>query len=161
MVDFLLKATIGDWSKLKAKCYWHGAATDIQDEVSHLDENSVKFGNKEIYCALAKFLVLIIEHTEGLFKSATERLPNFPILGLLWKGVSSWRWQILEVNVWKNIPKPSRSISWADGHDMLLSNKGCVWYITHDKRQISPNDLRRHNVKISACLFPKHNLGKH
>ena len=38
------------------------------------------FGNKEIYCALAKFLVLIIEHTEGLFKSATERLPNFPIL---------------------------------------------------------------------------------
>ena len=45
-----------------------------------MDENSVKFGNKEIYSALAKFLVLIIEHTGGLFKSATERLPNFPIL---------------------------------------------------------------------------------
>ena len=124
-------------------------------------KNLSRFGNKEMYCALAKFLVLIIEHTEGLFKSATERLPNFPILGLLWKGVSSWRWQILEVNVWKNIPKPSRSISWADGHDMLLSNKGCVWYITHGKRRSSPDDLRCHNVKISAWLFPKHNLGKH
>ena len=102
-----MKATIGDWSKLKAKCYWHGAATDIQDEVSHLDENSVKFGNKEIYSALAKFLVLIIEHTEGLFKSATERLPNFPILSLLWKGVPSWRWQIFEVNVRKIFPTHS------------------------------------------------------
>ena len=38
------------------------------------------FGNKEVYRALAKFLFLIIGHTEGLFKSATERLPNFPIL---------------------------------------------------------------------------------
>ena len=89
------------------------------------------------------------------------KLSNSETVGLLWKGVPSWRWQILEVNVWKNIPKPFRSISWADGHDTLLSNKGCVWYITHGKRRISPDDLRRHNVKISAWLFPKHNLGKH
>ena len=41
-----------------------------------MDENSVKFGNKEIYCELAKFLVLIIEHTESLFKSAPKRLPG-------------------------------------------------------------------------------------
>ena len=55
------------------------------------------FGDEEINCALAEFLVLIIEHTEGLFKLAPERqpedydetvdgeidsqlFPNFPIL---------------------------------------------------------------------------------
>ena len=51
----------------------------------------------------------------------------------------------------KNITKPFRFISWADGHDMLLSKKGCVWYITHDKRWISPND----NVKISDLTTPQ------
>ena len=34
------------------------------------------FSDEEINCSLAKFLVLIIEHTESLFKSAIERLPG-------------------------------------------------------------------------------------
>ena len=34
------------------------------------------FSDEEINSALAKFLVLIIEHTEGPFKSAPERLPG-------------------------------------------------------------------------------------
>ena len=87
-----------------------------------------------------------------------SKLPNSKTAGLLWKGVPSWRWQIFEVNVRKNFPNPFCSFSWADGHDMRLSKKGCVWYFAHDKRRISPNDLRRHNVKISAWLLPEHHL---
>ena len=34
------------------------------------------FSDEEINCSLAKFLVLIIEHTESLFTSAIERLPG-------------------------------------------------------------------------------------
>ena len=85
VVDFYLmqamKTTIRDRSKLKAK-----SASDIEQQqifkMKYPTWTKIlsSFGNKKIYCALAKFLVLIIEHTEGLFKSATERLPNFPIL---------------------------------------------------------------------------------
>ena len=76
-----MKATIRERSKLKGKC-----ASDIEQQqifkIKHPTWTKIlsNFANEEISCALAKFLVLIIEHTEGLFKSATERLPNFPIL---------------------------------------------------------------------------------
>ena len=68
----VMKATIRERSKLKAK-----SATDIEQQqmfkMKYPTWTKVlsSFGNEEINCALAKFLVLIIEHTEGLFKSAT------------------------------------------------------------------------------------------
>ena len=112
------------------------------------------FSDEEINCSLAKFLVLIIEHTESLFKSAIERLPgdydeivdgeidsqlflNFPLLrqrAYYERECKAEDDKSLKSMCEKNIPKPFRFISWADGHDMLLSKKGCVWYITHDKR---------------------------
>ena len=174
-----MKATIRKRSKLKAK-----SATDIEQQQMFKTKYPTwtniltSFGDEEINCALAEFLVLIIQHTEGLFKLAPERLPedydetvdgeidsqlfpNFPILrqrAFYEKECLSLRWQISEVNVQKKIPNPFCSFSWADGHDMRLSKKGCVWYFAHDKRRISPNELRRHNVKISAWLLPEHHL---
>ena len=93
-----MKATIRKRSKLKAK-----SATDIEQQQMFKMKYPTwtkiltSFGDEEINCALAKFLVLIIEHTEGLFKLAPERqpedydetvdgeidsqlFPNFPIL---------------------------------------------------------------------------------
>ena len=72
-----MKATIRNRSKLKAK-----SATDIEQQQMFKMKYPTwtkiltSFGDKEINCALAKFLVLIIEHTEGPFKSAPERLPG-------------------------------------------------------------------------------------
>ena len=157
-----MKATIGDWSKLKAKCYWHGAATDIQDEVSHLDENSVKFGNKEIYCVLAKFLVLIVEHTEDHFKSQQRGCQTFQFWdsGPIMKRSA----KLKMTNLWSQCAKKFSQpillflLGWWSWHADFLSKKGCVWYFAHDKRRISPNELRRHNVKISAWLLPEHHL---
>ena len=93
-----MKATIRKRSKLKAK-----SATDIEQQQMFKMKYPTwtkiltSFGDEEINCALAEFLVLIIEHTEGLFKLAPERqpedydetvdgeidsqlFPNFPIL---------------------------------------------------------------------------------
>ena len=69
-----MKATIRNRSKLKA--------TDIEQQQMFKMKYPTwtkiltSFGDEEINCALAKFLVLIIEHTEGLFKLAPERLPE-------------------------------------------------------------------------------------
>ena len=93
-----MKATIRNRSKLKAK-----SATDIeQQQMFKMKYHTwtkilTSFGDEEMNCALAEFLVSIIEHTEGLFKLAPERqpedydetvdgeidsqlFPNFPIL---------------------------------------------------------------------------------
>ena len=93
-----MKATIRNRSKLKAK-----SATDIEQQQMFKMKYPTwtkiltSFGDEEINCALAEFLVSIIEHTEGLFKLAPERqpedydetvdgeidsqlFPNFPIL---------------------------------------------------------------------------------
>ena len=166
-----MKATIRKRSKLKAK-----SATDIEQQQMFKMKYPTwtkiltSFGDEEINCALAKFLVLIIEHTEGLFKLAPERqpedydetvdgeidsqlFPNFPILrqrAYYEKECQAEDDKSLKSMCEKKFPNPFCSFSWADGHDMRLSKKGCVWYFAHDKRRISPNDLRRHNVKISA-----------
>ena len=72
-----MKATIRKRSKLKAK-----SATDIEQQQMFKTKYPTwtniltSFGDEEINCALAEFLVLIIEHTEGLFKLAPERLPE-------------------------------------------------------------------------------------
>ena len=72
-----MKASIRERSKLKTK-----SASDIeQQQMSKMKYPTgtkilSSFGDEEINCALAKFLVLIIKHTEGLFKSAPERLPG-------------------------------------------------------------------------------------
>ena len=72
-----MKATIRKRSKLKAK-----SATDIEQQQMFKMKYPTwtkiltSFGDEEINCALAEFLVLIIEHTEGLFKLAPERLPE-------------------------------------------------------------------------------------
>ena len=67
----VMKATIRERSKLKSK-----SATDIEQQQMFKMKYPTwtkiltGFGDEEINCALAKFLVLIIEHTEGLFKLA-------------------------------------------------------------------------------------------
>ena len=72
-----MKATIRKRSKLKAK-----SATDIEQQQMFKMKYPTwtkiltSFGDEEINCALAEFLVSIIEHTEGLFKLAPERLPE-------------------------------------------------------------------------------------
>ena len=72
-----MKATIRNRSKLKAK-----SATDIEQQQMFKMKYPTwtkiltSFGDEEINCALAEFLVSIIEHTEGLFKLAPERLPE-------------------------------------------------------------------------------------
>ena len=81
VVDFELmqamKATIRKRSKFKAK-----SATDIEQQQMFKMKYPTwtkiltSFGDEEINCALAEFLVLIIEHTEGLFKLAPERQPE-------------------------------------------------------------------------------------
>ena len=168
-----MKATIRNRSKLKAK-----SATDIEQQQMFKMKYPTwtkiltSFGDEEINCALAKFLVLIIEHTEGLFKLAPERqpedydetvdgeidsqlFPNFPILrqrAYYEKECQAEDDKSLKSMCEKNFPTHSALSPglMVIGHDMRLSKKGCVWYFAHDKRRISPNDLRRHNVKISA-----------
>ena len=90
------------------------------------------FGDEEINCALAKFLVLIIEHTEGLFKLAPERqpedydetvdgeidsqlFPNFPILrqrAYYEKECQAEDDKSLKSMCEKKFPNPFRSFSW-------------------------------------------------
>ena len=72
-----MKAMMRDRSKLKAK-----SASNIEQQQIFKIKYPIwtkilsSFSDEEINCSLAKFLVLIIEHTESLFKSATERLPG-------------------------------------------------------------------------------------
>ena len=72
-----MKATIRKRSKLKAT-----SATDIEQQQMFKMKYPTwtkiltGFGDEEINCALAEFLVSIIEHTEGLFKLAPERQPE-------------------------------------------------------------------------------------
>ena len=72
-----MKATIRDRFKLKAK----SASNIEQQQIFKMKYPTwtkilSSFSDEEINCALAKFLDLIIEHTEGLFKLAPERQPE-------------------------------------------------------------------------------------
>ena len=119
-----------DQKKVKAqgqKCHWHRAAADVQDEVSHMDENSHKFRRWRNKLCSRRISRLDHRTYRGSLQVGTReaagrlwwncrwwdrlatfsKLPNSKTAGLLWKGVPSWRWQIFEVNVRKIFPTHS------------------------------------------------------